>query len=281
MQDVNKIIHLWQHIPGQVRPYIFQIGNFQVRYYGLMYIVAFMTVYLLSLYRLKHEKFHYSRNDIENFLMWAIIGLLIGARFGYVLFYNFGYYMSNPLEIVMPFSFSGGFHITGLAGMSYHGGLIGVISATAVFCYRNKINFWHFTDFLVPSIPLGYTFGRIGNFINGELYGRVTTKPWGMYFPLDLSNRLRHPSQLYEAFFEGILLFFVLWGIRRKSRFDGFLFSLYIVGYGLVRFIIEFFREPDAQIGYLFGFVTLGQILCFLMMMTGAVIYFLRRNRQF
>lgn len=276
---MSEFINFWQHIPSHIRPYIFQIGDFQVRYYGMMYIIAFATVYLLSLFRLRYEKFHYSKNDIENYLMWAIVGLLIGARSGYVLFYNFSYYLSNPLEIILPFSFSGGFHITGLAGMSYHGGLIGVIISTTIFCYRNKINFWHFTDFLIPSIPLGYTFGRIGNFINGELYGRVTSMPWGMYFPLDSSNQPRHPSQLYEAFFEGILLFLVLWGIRRKSRFDGFLSSLYIIGYGLVRFLIEFFREPDAQIGYFLGFMTLGQILCLLMVLTGAVIFFLRKDR--
>lgn len=266
-------------MPEHIRPYIFQIGEFQIRYYGMMYIVAFTTVYLLSLYRLKHEEIHYSKNDIENYLMWAIIGLLIGARSGYVIFYNFSYYRSHPLEIFMPFSFSGGFHITGLAGMSYHGGLLGVISATAIFCYKNKINFWHFTDFLIPSIPLGYTFGRIGNFINGELYGRATTMPWGMYFPLDLSRQLRHPSQLYEAFFEGILLFLILWGIRRKSPFNGFLFSLYVIAYGLVRFFIEFFREPDTQIGFLFGFITMGQILCFFMILTGTVIFFLKKDR--
>jgi len=278
---MNSFFTFWQHLPENIKPYIFQIGEFQIRYYGLMYITAFTTVYLLSIYRLKYEKFPYSKTDVENYLMWAIIGLLGGARLGYVLFYNFSYYMSNPLEIILPFSFSGGFHITGLAGMSYHGGLIAVILATAMFCKKYKIHFWHFVDFFIPSIPLGYTFGRIGNFINGELYGHPTTVPWGMYFPLDPSRHLRHPSQLYEAFFEGIFLFLVLWGIRRKKPFNGFLFSLYIIGYGTVRFFIEFFREPDAQIGYLFNFITMGQILCLLMILSGTVIFFLGKRQKF
>lgn len=277
----NGFINFWQHIPENIKPYIFQVGEFQVRYYGLMYIVAFAILYLLSVYRIKHERFSYSKNDLENYLVWAITGLLLGARFGYVLFYNLSYYMSHPLEIILPFSFSGGFHITGLAGMSYHGGLIGVIASTAIYCHKNNMNFWHFTDFLIPSIPLGYTFGRIGNFINGELYGRATTMPWGMYFPLDFSYQLRHPSQLYEAFFEGVLLFLILWGLRKKSMFDGFLFSLYIIGYGVVRFFIEFVRDPDPQIGFLLGFITMGQVLCLLMILTGAVIFLLRKGKTY
>jgi len=275
---MDQLIHYWQHLPEHMKPYIFQIGDFQLRYYGLMYIVAFATLYLLSTYRLKHENFPYSKTDVENYLMWAVIGLLLGARLGYVLFYNFSYYASNPLEIIMPFSLKGGFHITGLAGMSYHGGLIGVVMVSAVFCRKYKINIWQLSEFLIPSIPMGYTFGRLGNFINGELYGRATTVSWGMYFPLDATHQLRHASQLYEALFEGVLLFIILWGIRKKSPFDGFLLSLYLAGYGLVRFFIEFFREPDAQIGFLFNLVTLGQMLCLLMMFAGAGIFFLRKN---
>jgi len=266
-------------MPEYIKPYIFQIGQFQVRYYGLMYIVAFTVVYLLSRYRLKDEDFDYSKTDMENYFVGAILGLLIGARLGYVLFYNLGYYISNPLEIILPFSFSGGFHFTGLAGMSYHGGLAGVLLATGRFCRNHKINFWRFVDFLIPPIPLGYTFGRIGNFINGELYGRATTVPWGMYFPLDVTRQLRHPSQLYEAFFEGVFLFAILWLIRKKSLFDGFLFSMYLIGYGTVRFFIEFVREPDVQLGVFFGFVTMGQTLCLLMIATGTGIFLVRKYR--
>jgi len=277
---MNTFADFWQHLPEHIKPYIIQIGQFQVRYYGLMYIAAFSVLYFLSLYRMKTEDYDYPRTAVENYFVWAILGLMLGARLGYVLFYNFDYYLSYPLEIFLPFSFSGGFHFTGLAGMSYHGGLIGVLLSTAFFCKKYRIEFWRFADFLVPSIPLGYTFGRIGNFINGELYGRATTVPWGMYFPLDMSGQLRHPSQLYEAFFEGIFLFIVLWSIRRKKVFHGFFLSLYIIGYGTVRFFIEFLREPDAQIGYLFGFISLGQILCLFMILTGMGIYIFRRNSQ-
>jgi phosphatidylglycerol:prolipoprotein diacylglycerol transferase len=243
-----------------------------------MYIVAFIVFYLLSAYRLKHENFSYSKSDVENYFTWAILGLLVGARMGYVFFYNFSYYISNPLEIILPFSFSDGVHFTGLAGMSYHGGLIGVLFSGIIFCRKYKINFWQFGDFLVPSVPLGYTFGRIGNFINGELYGRTTTAPWGMYFPLDMSNNLRHPSQLYEALFEGILLFIIFWGIRKKRLFDGIFLSLYFIAYGSVRFFIEFVRDPDPQVGLFLGFVTMGQILCLLMILTGAGLFFWRKR---
>jgi phosphatidylglycerol:prolipoprotein diacylglycerol transferase len=277
---MNNLIDLWQHLPEHIRPYIFQVGQFQVRYYGLMYIVAFTVFYLLSAYRLKHENFSYSKSDIENYFAWAILGLLIGARLGYVFFYNFRYYISNPLEIILPFSFSDGVHFTGLAGMSYHGGLIGVLFSSSIFCRKYKINFWQFGDFLIPSIPLGYTFGRIGNFINGELYGRTTTVPWGMYFPLDMSNKLRHPSQLYEALFEGILLFIIFWSIRKKRLFDGVFLSLYFIAYGSVRLFIEFVRDPDPQVGLFLGFASMGQILCLLMILTGAGIFFWRKRRS-
>ena len=277
---MNDLINLWQHLPEHIRPYIFQVGQFQVRYYGLMYIVAFAVFYLLSVYRLKHENFSYSKSDVENYFTWAILGLLVGARMGYVFFYNFSYYISNPLEIILPFSFSDGFHFTGLAGMSYHGGLIGVLFLSIIFCRKYKINFWQFGDFLIPSIPLGYTFGRIGNFINGELYGRITTAPWGMYFPLDVSGKLRHPSQLYEALFEGVLLFIIFWSIRKKRLFDGIFLSLYFIAYGSVRFFIEFVRDPDPQVGLFLGFVTMGQILCLLMILTGAGIFFWRKRRS-
>lgn len=277
---MNSFISFWQHIPEHISPYIIQIGQFQVRYYGLMYIIAFTVVYLLSFHRMKTEDYDYPKTAVENYFVWAIVGLMLGARLGYVIFYNFNYYVSYPLEIFFPFSFRGGFHFTGLAGMSYHGGLIGVIASTALFCNKYKIEFWRFADFLIPSIPLGYTFGRIGNFINGELYGRATTVPWGMYFPLDMSGQLRHPSQLYEALFEGVLLFIILWSMRRKKVFSGFFLSLYIIGYGTVRFFIEMLREPDPQIGYVFGIITLGQILCLCMICTGIGIYYFRKNKQ-
>ena len=260
-----------------------KIGSFELRYYALMYIVAFTIVYLLSLYRIKNENYDYTKEVIENYFTWAIIGLMAGARSGYVLFYDFSYFISRPWEIILPFSFTDGIHFTGLSGMSYHGGFIGVTAATYFFCRKYSIEFWKFTDFLVPSIPLGYTFGRIGNFINGELYGRATAMPWGMYFPMDITNQLRHPSQLYEAFFEGLFLFFMLWSIRKRKLFNGFYLSVYIISYGMVRFFIEYVREPDPHLGIFLNSVTMGQMLCLGMIFvgTGLLLYKKRSHSYF
>jgi phosphatidylglycerol---prolipoprotein diacylglyceryl transferase len=271
---MESFIHLWQHLPSHISPNIFSIGSFQLRYYSLMYIVAFVIVYFLVLYRIKSEKYKYTPENIQDYLVWAMIGVLLGARIGDVLIYNFSYFAQHPLEIFLPFDFSNGIRFTGISGMSYHGGVIGVIIMSILFCRKRKIEFWKFADLICPAIPLGYTFGRIGNFINGELFGRVTSMPWGMYFPLDPTSSLRHPSQLYEAFFEGIFLFIVLWIIRKKNLFDGALLSLYIFGYGLVRFMIEFFREPD----YIVGPISIGQFLCFLMMLGGIGLLIWRKN---
>jgi len=265
----NDFFKWWQHIPEHICPYILKVGSFEIRYYGLMYIAAFFTIYSLVMYRLKAEKFDYSKELIQDYFFWSILGVLIGGRLGYVLFYDPKYFIRHPWHIILPFDFSGGLHYTGIYGMSYHGGLLGVIVATAIFCYRKRIKLLRFLDFFVPAVPLGYTFGRIGNFINGELYGRITALKWGMYFPLDPAGALRHPSQLYEAFFEGVVLFTILWCIRRKQRFDGFLSMLYLIGYGSFRFLIEFVREPDPQLGFVVGFLTMGQILCGIMVIAG------------
>lgn len=276
---LNRLSEFWNHLPEQIDPVFVHIGKLEIRYYGLMYIAAFATVYALSVYRTKRESLQYSKSTVQNYLMWAIWGLMIGARFGYVLFYNFGYYLQHPLEIVLPFSFQNGFHYTGIGGMSYHGGLIGVLVVSLLFCKKNKTDFWRLSDLIIPTIPLGYAFGRIGNFINGELYGRVTSKPWGMYFPLDQTQQLRHPSQLYEAFFEGIVLFVILWKVRRKVKFPGILLAVYLIGYGLVRFFIEFVREPDSHIGFVAGYFTMGQILCFIMMTAGILLVLVKKKQ--
>jgi phosphatidylglycerol:prolipoprotein diacylglycerol transferase len=259
---LSDFFYFWQHLPSRIDPNIFQIGSFQVRYYSLMYIVAFALTYFLVVFRLEKEKFPYTRETIQDFMLWAIIGIILGGRLGYVLFYNFEYYLRHPSEIFLPFDFSHGVRFVGISGMSYHGGLVGLIAASLIFCKKYRISFWNMADLFAPAVPLGYTFGRIGNFINGELWGRATAVPWGMYFPLDGSGLLRHPSQLYEAFFEGVLLFAVL--------------ALYMVGYGLVRFFIEFYREPDAQLGFVIGSLSMGQVLSLLMVIAGVVIGVMR-----
>lgn len=271
---METFMSFWQNLPAHITPYLFSIGSFQLRYYSLMYIVAFVIVYFLVTYRIKNENFKYTSEDIQDYLVWAMVGVLLGARLGDVLFYNMDYYLYHPLEIFLPFTFSNGIRFTGISGMSYHGGVIGVIIMSVLFCRKRKFDFWKFADLISPAIPLGYTFGRIGNFINGELFGRVTTVPWGMYFPLDATGSLRHPSQLYEAFFEGIFLFAILWIIRKKSPFDGGLLGLYIFGYGFFRFMIEFFREPD----YMVGPISIGQFLCLLMMLAGCGLLMWRKK---
>jgi len=275
---MEVFINMWQNLPAQISPVLFSIGSFQLRYYSLMYIIAFVLVYLMVSYRIKHENYEYSTETIQDYMVWAMLGVIFGGRLGYVLFYNFSYYLQHPLEIILPFDFSNGIKFIGLSGMSYHGGLIGVAVVSLYFCFKNKINFWRFADLFMPAVPLGYTFGRIGNFINGELFGRATTMPWGMYFPLDPTQQLRHPSQLYEAFFEGIVLCAMLWLLRKKKHFDGYLLGSYLCGYGFVRFIIEFFREPDYQLGFVLGILSMGQVLCLLMILCGAVILLGRKK---
>jgi phosphatidylglycerol:prolipoprotein diacylglycerol transferase len=279
-EKMNIFLNWWQHIPEYINPNIIEIGSFQIRYYGLMYLAAFVTTYALILYRLKDERYQYSPKIIQTFLLYAISGVMIGGRLGYVLFYDLVFYLEHPLRIICPFDYSNGFRYVGLFGMSYHGGLLGVILATLFFCYKNKVNLWHFADLISPAIPLGYTFGRIGNFLNGELFGRITSVPWGMFFPLDPTGKLRHPSQLYEAFFEGIFLFVILWSLRKTKSFDGFLFSLYLIGYGLMRFFIEFVREPDSQLGFIAGPFTMGQVLCFFMILGGIFIMLIRKPQS-
>jgi phosphatidylglycerol:prolipoprotein diacylglycerol transferase len=275
---MDRFIFFWQHIPEHINPNLVEIGSFQLRYYSLMYIVAFFITYLLVVYRIRSEKLDYSEEALQDYFIWAIIGLLLGARIGYVLFYNLEFYLSHPLAVIFPFDISQGFRYVGISGMSYHGGLAGVALATVIFCSKRGIRFFHFADLLCSAIPLGYTFGRIGNFINGELFGRATDNAWGMYFPLDPLFQLRHPSQLYEALFEGIVLFVILWSIRKKKYFEGLIFSLYLIGYGIARFFIEFVREPDFQMGFVAGSVTMGQVLCLLMIALGITLILIRRK---
>lgn len=238
-----------------------------------MYLLGLAVVYALLRKRLQEKKYtEINLKTIEDFLFWSFLGLLIGARAGYVLFYDFSFYWKNPWAIISPFDLNSGDFI-GIYGMSYHGGLLGALLAGWIFVKIRKIDFWSLANFISPVIPAGYFFGRIGNFLNGELYGRPTKKFWGMRFPSDPQNFLRHPSQLYEAFLEGILLFVILWSARNKKKFKKKLFALYISLYALFRFLVEFFRQPDEQIGYFFGFLSLGQILSLIMFIIGGIIF--------
>ena len=283
-----------------------------LRWYGLMYIFAFGTAYfVLSKLRKNGELDSPGQtttdDDLFSFFGFGVLFLLLGARIFSTLVYDTsGLYRQKPWLIFWPFNEAGQF--TGLAGMSFHGGVIGGLLGMVIWCLTHKRPLWKWVDAMAVAIPLGYTFGRLGNFLNGELYGRITTMPWGMIFPgaqrfsvsipwvkdfaeqagltiaenARLINLPRHPSQLYEAFFEGIVLFLIMWFLRKKKPFDGFMAGMFLIGYGTFRFIIEYFREPDADIGYIISVtdastylndsllnISMGQILCFLMIIGG------------
>lgn len=273
----------WRQLPMKIDPVVFVIGGLKVHYYGLMYIVACAVTYALVRHRLKHEgRFAISVDHVNNLMTYMLVGVIVGGRLGYVLFYNFSYYFHNPLEIFLPFQFSNGVTFTGISGMSFHGGLLGVILSVWLYTKKNSLSFWVVADLFAPAIPLGFTFGRMGNFINGELFGRVTTSPIGMYFQLAPGTDLRHPSQLYEAFFEGIFLFAVLWPMRKIPFPNGTLMAFYIIGYGVVRFFIEYFRQPDAHLGFVWMSFSLGQVLSGLMIIGGVFlsVYIHRRKNS-
>ena len=231
-----------------------------------MYLIGFASSYLLVQYQLKKSG-NRNRVDIDSLYSYLILGLLAGARLGYTVFYNPAFYLGHPLEVFAVWH----------GGMSFHGGLIGSVVAGSLFCKKFKVNFWHTADLIIVTAPIGLGLGRLGNFINGELYGRVTDVPWAMVFPSG-GPLPRHPSQLYEFFLEGVVLFVVLWILRRKHFKPGILTSLFLVLYGAFRFFAEFFREPDEQLGYVLSIFTMGQVLSLFMLLAGLIILFLRQR---
>ncbi|MBD3238725.1 MAG: prolipoprotein diacylglyceryl transferase [Candidatus Moranbacteria bacterium] len=282
------MIEFWQNLPYYLDPVIFQINGFKVSWYWLMYVVGFFVVTLLVKYRIKKRGIDSQKAQlILDALFWMFLGLIIGARLGYVLFYNLGFYLADPLAIINPFVLKQGQWVyQGIYGMSYHGGMIGVIISLLIYTRIKNIGFLKTADFIIPAIPLGFFFGRIGNFLNGELYGRITESKIGMYFPnalyYDQSAKLRHPSQLYEAFFEGIILFIILWILRNKIKVAGLLSALYLIFYAIFRFFIEFFRQPDFHLGFVLGSFSMGQVLSILMFVLGLTIFIFQiiRNNQ-
>jgi phosphatidylglycerol:prolipoprotein diacylglycerol transferase len=224
---------------------------------------------------MKRESFSITKVQLVSALTWSVAGLALGARLFYVIFYEPGFYLTHPLQIIWPFGEGG--QLAGISGFSYHGGLVGIIIALLLYCRKAKISVWELTDLIIPAVPLGFTFGRIGNFINGELFGRATDVPWGMYFPRDAEGLLRHPSQLYEASLEGIVLFIILWTF--KDRLKGSrMVGLYMVGYATARFIVEYFRQPDPQLGFVYGSLTMGQIFSILMAVAGLILFLMNRR---
>jgi len=248
-----------------ISPEIVKIGPLSIRWYGLMYLIGFICSYLIVKREIKRRGLRVERDFLENLYFYLIFGLLLGARIGYVVFYNLPYFTKHPLEVLAIWH----------GGMSFHGGLIGVIVAAWLFTKAKKFDFFTITDMLVITAPIGLGLGRIGNFINGELYGRVTDVPWAMIFP-EGGPLPRHPSQLYEAALEGALLFVILWILKDKFSRSGIVSSLFLIFYGIFRFFIEFFREPDPQIGYIFRIFTMGQILCTIMILSGCLLFIYR-----
>ncbi len=249
-------------------PIMIDLGPVRVSWYGMMYVLGFIASYLLVRYQMKRKDFGVSRVEIENLYFYLVIGLMVGARIGYVLFYDLKMYLQDPLEIFAVWK----------GGMSFHGGLIGVLLVGVIFSWRNRKSFWKIADLIIVTAPIGLGLGRIGNFINGELYGRVTDVPWGMVFPRG-GPHPRHPSQLYESALEGGLLFLILWFLKDKKLPTGALLAAFLLLYGLFRFFVEFYREPDAHIGFIIGPFTLGQVFSAIMIAGGIALYFFLRRR--
>ncbi len=265
----------WNHIYDHFDPIAFTIGPFKVHWYGIMYVLALLTaLYAAKLY-VKKDRYPIDDKTLESFFIYVEIGVILGARLGYILFYDphTGYYLTHPWQIFNPFH---GGTFTGISGMSYHGAVIGFVIATWIFVKRTKTSFWMWMDLVALSVPVGYVFGRIGNFLNQELVGRATDVSWGIY----VNGTLRHPSQLYEAFLEGVLVAIILFFYRKRQRFEGELIALYAILYGTARFIAEFWREPDIQLGYICcGWVTMGQLLSLAMTAAGVAGYVLLSKR--
>jgi len=245
-----------------IDPIAFSIGPLAVRWYGLMYLVGFAAGWRLGLRRIAKGLAPVTRQQFDDLLFTAVLGVILGGRLGYVLLYKLGYYLAHPLEIVAVWQ----------GGMSFHGGLLGVIIAMAFEARRHKLGFLRLMDFVAPLCPLGIAAGRLGNFINGELYGRVTDLPWGMVFH-GAGEAPRHPSQLYEFALEGLALYALLWWFSAKQRPRGQVSALFLIGYGVFRFIAEFGREPDSFLGYLAFGLTMGQWLSLPMIAIGVWLF--------
>ena len=243
-----------------IDPVIADLGFVKVYWYGVMYLLAFLSAYLLARYRIKSEVL-WNTKHVDDLIFYGALGAVLGGRLGYLLFYNWSVFISNPLTF---FNFQNG-------GMSFHGGFLGVLLAMVIFNKKYQFTFFQTTDFIAPLIPLGLGFGRIGNYINGELWGRVTESSWGILAP-DQSGlwEKRFPTQLYEAFLEGFVLFCILWLFSNKKPQVMATSSLFLIFYGIFRFIIEFVRAPDSHIGYLaFDWLTMGQLLSIPMIFIG------------
>jgi phosphatidylglycerol:prolipoprotein diacylglycerol transferase len=254
-----------------INPIAFHLGPFPVHWYGLMYLIGFAGCWGVLSWRVKrHPRYGFTVDQLSDMLFYVVLGIILGGRIGYMLFYDTADALQHPLHILMIWQ----------GGMSFHGGLIGVLIAMAWYGYKIKKGFLEITDTIAPVIPIGLAAGRIGNFINGELWGKVTDLPWAMVFP-NAGSLPRHPSQLYEFLLEGVVLFIVLWIYSSKPRPRGAVSGLFAILYGVFRISVEFVREPDAPIGYLaWGWLTEGQLLSVPLVLVGIILMWCAYRRK-
>lgn len=253
-----------------INPVAFSLGPLKVHWYGLMYLIGFVGAWLLGRQRAKRPDWLLTPEQVDDLIFYGALGVILGGRIGYMLFYQTPELFAQPLMIFKVWD----------GGMSFHGGLIGVLIAVALFARKTGLAFFTITDFIAPLVPIGLFAGRIGNFINGELWGKVTTLPWGMVFPTG-GPLPRQPSMLYEAGMEGVVLFLVLWFYSRNPRPRMAVSGLFLIGYGTFRFLVEFVREPDPQLGYLWdGWLTMGQVLSAPMVLIGLTLMIIAYRRR-
>ena len=247
-----------------IDPVALNLGILKIHWYGISYVVGILAAWILLRYRGAQTRWNFSSEQVSDLIFYAMLGIILGGRLGSVIFYNLPYYLQHPIEV---------FYIQ-QGGMSFHGGLIGVFVAVWFFCHKFNNPFFKVTDFIAPVVPIGLGSGRIGNFINGELWGAPSDLSWAMIFPAEAAGGIaRHPSQLYEAFLEGLVLFIILWLFSARPRPVRAISGLFLLGYGSFRFAVEFVRLPDAHIGYLaFDWLTMGQILSIPMILAGLVL---------
>ncbi|KRW61483.1 prolipoprotein diacylglyceryl transferase [Pseudomonas sp. TTU2014-080ASC] len=254
----------------QIDPVALSLGPLQIHWYGLMYLIGIGGAWLLASRRLARFDPSWNKEKLSDLVFWVALGVILGGRLGYVLFYDLAAYIAEPAKVLRIWE----------GGMSFHGGLIGVLLASWLFAKRNNKGFFELMDFIAPLVPIGLGAGRIGNFINGELWGKVSDVPWAMVFPTG-GPLARHPSQLYQFALEGVALFLILWFYSRKPRPTMAVSGVFALCYGIFRFIVEFVRVPDAQLGYLaFNWLTMGQVLCLPMIVggIGLIVYAYRKN---
>ncbi|MEK7549413.1 MAG: prolipoprotein diacylglyceryl transferase [Patescibacteria group bacterium] len=275
------MIEWWQHIPENLNPIVFTVGFFSFYWYAFFYLLGWASAFFLAkLLVAKGVSSGISQEDVSDLFVWLLVVALLGGKIGYLFFYMLPFF---PMEqsFFLPYDFASE-SWQGIAGMSYHGSLIAVAFALLLFYRAKKLDFWKGADMVALCAPLAIFFGRLGNFVNTELPGRITAAPWGMYFPeIFPQGVLRHPSSLYEAFFEGILLFLILLFFRKQFQFSGALATLYLMFYAVLRFIAEIFREPDVQVGYFFGGLTLGQVLSLGMFIVGLFLFLSRKSKKY